>query len=241
MILNILNLEGLSLLSSTLPENRSFSLAVASLSGLVDGLSLCGLTLMILFIGYLLIFIKERKRAMTIGFVFLISVMVTYFLSGVVFAGLLNNLLSQPYYYQVGIYLKDILILLLGIFGILHIHHYFHPSDWAKILRDRLNKVGVPLSILIAVLAVVFVLPCVLPNYLISVQAIYNTFSYPRSTVYIFAYCQLFIIPMLIIMSVFLRAESYARHHQIASEKFRWLRLIKGLSLIAAAVTLYLI
>ena len=76
--------QGLELAS--LLENRGLSFSLIVIAGLLDGVNPCAIGMLILLLGYLLVFAHEPKRMVKLGLIYIITVFITYYLIGVVFS-----------------------------------------------------------------------------------------------------------------------------------------------------------
>ena len=230
-------------------ENRGFTFPIVVLAGLVDGSNICGLTLLLLFVGYLAIHVKDRKRSMKIGFIYLGTIFITYFLVGILFSNFVSSLLEWEYYQLGQQVLNDILIVLLMLAGILNFQDFFFHKKFIfevdtqqrNKFRSYLKKVDIPTTIGLGVVSVMFLLPCSLPLYLGAVSSVTQLFGQSQALWYIFVYCLFFIVPLLITFAVILRTEKVVSDKNIHSGRYRYLKLVKGFIQIGAALGLYFI
>ncbi len=241
--------EQFGLLEATLEENRGLTLGFVVLAGLVDGSNICALGLLFLFTGYLTIHVKDRKRSMRIGLLFLGVIFATYFIAGIILTSVVQSVLSWEYYGDMRTLLNWALIAILTISGLLNIQDFFfnkkivfdtHSQERARI-RQFMKSVDVPGTIILAILATLFLFPCSLPLYMTSVGVLSQVFSHSAVIGYLAVYSLMFVVPLLITLAVILRTEKVFSHKEIHSTRFTWLKLVKASIQFVAAVGVYMI
>ena len=241
--------ESKGLIEATLLENRGLSLAFVMLAGLVDGSNVCALSLLILFVGYLAIFVKDRKRSMKLGFIFLLTVFLSYFLMGILFSATIESLFAWKDFTIFKNIFDWSLIGILMIAGILNFQDFFFSKKFVfdtnskerNFIRRHLKKIDIPTTIFVGFFTTIFLLLCPLPIYSTSASVLVATFSYYKTLAYILVYDLFFILPMLLVFAVILRMEKVVSDKDVHSGKFRWLKLVKGIIQIGAGIGLYLI
>src|SRR3989338_10820517 len=82
-----------------LAENSGFGLTLSAITGIIDGINLCSIHLILLFIGYLLLYIKDRSKAAKVGTLFIFSIFFSYFLFGAALSNIIGQLIGWQYYY----------------------------------------------------------------------------------------------------------------------------------------------
>lgn len=241
--------EQFGLLEATLEENRGLTLGFVVLAGLVDGSNICALGLLFLFAGYLTIHIKDRKRSMKIGLLFLGVIFVSYFLAGVALTSVVQSILSWEHYADMRALLNWGLIAILAVSGLLNVQDFFfnkkivfdtHSQERARI-RQFMKTVDVPGTIILALLSTVFLLPCSLPLYMTSVGVLSQAFSHSVVVAYLAIYSLMFVVPLLVTLAIILRTEKVFSHKEIHSTRFAWLKLVKASIQLLAALGVYLI
>ncbi len=230
-------------------ENRGLSFGLVVLAGLIDGTNVCALTLMLLLAGYLVIHIKDRKRSMRIGFIYLLTVWLTYFFAGAVLAQSIQTLLGWESYGLIRQLLNWVLVSVLVIAGVLNLQDYVMgkkiafdtASPQRHQIRSYMKKVDIPTTIGLGVLSALFLLPCSLPLYLASVGVLAQVFEWQTTLWYVLVYSLMFMVPLLIMLAVLLRAEKAVTERDIRSEKFRTLKFVKAVVQLGAAFGLWMI
>lgn len=239
--------EKSGLLEATLEENRGLTLGFVVLAGLVDGSNICALSILLLFAGYLAVHVKDRKRSMKIGFIFLGTIFLSYFLAGVALSATIQSLLAWESFGVFQAALNGALVAILALAGILNFQDFFFSKKFIfdvdaskrKSIRATLRYIDIPTTIGLGILSTLFLLPCSLPIYLASVGTLSQVFGQGAMIGYVAIYALMFILPLLVMFAVILRAEKVASQKEIHSGKYKWLKLVKGLIQIGAAVGLF--
>jgi cytochrome c biogenesis protein CcdA len=241
--------QEVGLYALTLEENRGFALGLTVLAGLLDGVNICGLTLIILFAGYLAVHIKDRKRSMRLGFVYLLTIFMLYVLAGVAFGSLVQSLEAWSGYQYVHRILNGVLVGVLVVAGALNIQDFFFSKKFIfevgaesrKRFRALLRKVDYFGTVVAGCVSVLFLLPCSLPLYVASVGALSQVYGQAETSMYVFVYVLFFMLPLMITFSVILRTEKIISDKDIHSGKFKLLKLLKGGIQLGAAFLLYVL
>lgn len=230
-------------------ENRGLSLGFVVLAGLIDGTNVCALTLMLLLAGYLIVHVKDRRRSMRIGFIYLITVWLTYFAAGALLAQSIKAVLAWEAYTAVRQVLNITLVSVLALAGVLNLQDFFFSkkfvfdvsSSQRQRIRALLKKIDMPTTVGLGMLSALFLLPCSLPLYLASVGVLAQVFDRWVTLGYVAVYSVMFMVPLLVMLAVLLRAEKVVVEKDIRSERFRFLKLVKAVIQLGAAVGLWLI
>ena len=186
---------------------------------------------------------------MKIGFIFLLTIFMSYFWIGVALSSVVKSLLHWQYYETLRIGLNYTIISILALAGILNIQDFFFSRKFVfsvgtkerKMFREYLEKIDVSGTIGVGILGTLFLLPCSLPIYLGSISVLTQEFVFAHVVFYIFIYSLMFVLPLLVLLSVILRAERVVSDKDIRSERFVWLKLIKGIIQLGVAYGIFLL
>jgi cytochrome c biogenesis protein CcdA len=119
---------------------KSFHLPLIATAGLVDGLNPCAFAIIVFFISFLTLVKYQRKEIAVIGFVFLVSVFITYFLLGL---GILRGLQRLAPFYS----LAKGVNFAIGIFAIILAFLSFRDVYiYKKTGKIKETKLKLPLS-----------------------------------------------------------------------------------------------
>lgn len=235
------------LVEAVLQENAGLSFAFVAVIGLLDGVNPCSIHLMLLLVGYILLFVKDRKKATRIGFTFISTIFVTYFIFGAVFSSSIISLMSDPNFPLIKIWVTYFFAALLAVSGLINMkdaifskHTTLDLEGWqSNFITRNLTGIHHLSTIVLAFISTLFLLPCSLPLYLGSIHIISSTFGIGSTIFYIFIYSLMFVVPLFLVVSVLLRAEQYLKVEDFEADKFRKLRFLESIvQLIIAGVLL---
>jgi cytochrome c biogenesis protein CcdA len=234
------------LISATFQGNQSFSFAFVAIAGLLDGVNPCSIHLILLLVGYLLLFVKDRKRSTQIGFAFIVTIFVTYFIFGAVLSSVIGQLLQASWYIVANKILTWGIAFILGISALINIKDAIvaHQTtidlkNWeTSFISKKLAHLHFPGTILLAFISTIFMLPCSLPLYLGSIHILARTFGMAEMIGFVFIYSFMFVVPLFIVLSVLLRAEQYVNVEDFSPKSYRKLRFVESIVQLAIAAIL---
>lgn len=237
---------------------EQLTLPIVFVAGLVDGINPCAIGLIILLLGYLIIFVhpeeadgkKKQQEIIKIGGVYILSVFLTYFLVGIFFYKFINILVKMPYFGDISLYLKYLLALLIIIAGVINIKDYWwygkgpsleipHSKRW--MLTKYVERASVPSTIILGVLVTLFEMPCSLPLYVGSVSIMHDNLGLVKIILYLLIYNLLFILPLVIIWLLVIGGRRIAELKEWQETKMRLLKLIMGIALVVMGIVLVLL
>lgn len=217
------------------------NLPVLTVAALTNGLNPCGIGMLITFLGYLLVFGGRGKKGgyiVRVGFVYILSVFVTYLMLGLLFYGAAYYLqrlwLAFVFKYFIGgaliiaglIQLKDVFWIDLPI-------HLRMPKAGFEKINKLMANVNTPVTILIGVLTTVFSTPCMLPLYVGTTAVIARSGLGMTKVLGLFMYYNLiFILPLIVIVLVMGKGKQVVEVKEWEHKNTRWMRFILGLSLL---------
>lgn len=245
-IINYIHAHGLS--AAALQGNHGLAIGFVATAGMLDGINPCSVHLMLLLVGYLLLFVKNRKRANRIGFIFIATIFITYFVFGAALSAAIGSLLLSSWYFAANTALTWSIAAILAVSAVINLKDAVRAQsatidmkDWeSSFFAKRLKNMHIPGTILLAFISTLFLLPCSLPLYLGSVHILANTFGFGKSLFYIFLYSLMFVVPLFIILSVLFGAEQYVNVENFSPEYYRKLRFFEGLVQLAVVALLLL-
>lgn len=221
------------------------SIPLLTVAALTNGLNPCGIGLMITFLGYLIVFGgkgKDKNWILKIGGIYILSVFVTYLLTGLLFYGV-------AYYIQrwwiVSIF-KYIIGAMLVIAGGIQLKDVFFPDSPIHLrmsmkgfekLTKLMAKASFGVTALIGFLTTIFSTPCMLPLY-VGTTAVIARSGLPMINVLgLFLYYNLvFILPLIIILSVMAGGRKVMDMKEWEHKNTKWLRFVLGIVLIGVGV-----
>lgn len=237
---------------------ETLTLPIVIVAGLVDGINPCAIGLIILLLGYLIIFVhpeeqdgeKKVKEIFKIGGIYILTVFATYFLVGVVFYKFIDVLITMPYFGDVSLYLKYVLAFLIVIAGLINIKDYWwHGKGFSLevsqkrrwMLTNFIERASIPSTIILGILVTLFEMPCSLPLYVGSVSIMHDNLGLVRIIFYLLLYNLLFVLPLVLIWLLVLKGEKIAVLKEWQEAKLKTLKLIMGIALVVMGVILVLL
>lgn len=236
------------LVEAVLQENVGLSFAFVAVTGLLDGVNPCSIHLMLLLVGYILLFVKDRKKATRIGFTFIITIFFTYFIFGAALSASIMSIISNPNFPLIKTWLTYFFAGLLTVSALINIkdsifskHTTLDLEGWqSSFITKHLTGIHHFSTVILAFISTLFLLPCSLPLYLGSIHIISSTFGLWSTIFYVFIYSLMFVIPLFLVVSVLLRAEQYLKVEDFEADKFRKLRFLESIvQLIIAGVLVF--
>jgi cytochrome c biogenesis protein CcdA len=240
--------QGLQL--ATMLENRGISFALIATTGLLDGINPCAIGMLILLLGYLLVFAHDSHRMVRIGLIYIATVFATYLLIGVLFSQLVYQLISQPWYQEVSHIIKYVIIAAIWVAALINIKDFFAYGKWfslgvskgeVPLLLKLIKKVDWHTTILLGIAVTVFELPCSLPLYVGSIAIMTQTFHYVRTILYLLLYNLMFITPLVIVFAVLVKTHHIFEAKDVQERVNKWMKLTMGIAQVLIGVGLLLL
>lgn len=230
-------------------QNKKITLPLIIGAGLIDGINPCAIGLLILLLGYLMVFAKQPERMLKTGIVYIITIFLTYFLIGLIFSQVVYYLITWKYYYQISrifLYVIASLIILVGLVNIKDFFWYGKgftlgvSPNRTPVLMRYMQRVSLPATIVLGVLVTLFELPCSLPLYVGAVTLISGQFTF-MTIVYLLFYNLMFILPLIIIFLILLSSKRIFELKDWQERANRWMKLSMGLAQIAIGIVLLIL
>ncbi len=170
-------------------------------AGLLDSLNPCAISIALLFIALMFTLQKSRSLILRIGFFYIISIFLTYFLIGL---GLLKvaHIFSTPHF------VAKLGAIIAIIFGILNLKEYFFPNLPLKIrmpqsarhkISEWAHKASIPAAIVVGVIVGICEFPCSGAVYLAIVGLLSVKVSFFAGVLYLLVYNVMFVLPLVLI------------------------------------------
>ena len=245
---NACSQKGLQL--SALLENRGISFPLVAVAGLIDGTNPCAIGMLILLLGYVMVFAHQPERMVKIGLIYIASIFVTYFLIGLVFSQFIYKLLEWPLYQAVSHIIKYVIIGFIWLAALINIKDVFWYGKWfslgvtkgeVPILMRMIKKVDWHTTILLGMAVAIFELPCSLPLYVGAIAIMTSAFNYLTTLVYLLVYNLMFIVPLIIVYAVLIRTRHIFEAKDVQERSNRWMKLSMALAQILIGIGLLFI
>jgi len=216
-----------------------------TIAGLVDGINPCAIGMMVMLLGYLLVFAKQPERVIKTGLLYVGTVFVTYLVVGL---GLYNFVSqfdltgeAQVLNWVVGgvltivglIQLKDF----LGIEGGLHLRI---PTASKERLQGLVEKVSYPTTIILGILVTLLETPCSLPIYVGTATILSQSgMAFPLVMGYFLYYNFLFVLPLLVVLALMWKGQKLVEMKEWEHKAKRWMHL--GLAVVLLGMGVWLL
>lgn len=224
------------------------SFPLVTLAGLIDGVNPCAIGMLVLLLGYLIVFAKKEKQVFKIGLVYIMTVYLTYLLVGLIFFQSVTFLsqsgFSLWFRRAIGVILilagiinlKDYLAFYLNaesrLYRILDKFHLEVPEASHKILRKYVEKSTIPATIILGVLVTLFETPCSLPIYVGTATILAQSGLPPILIMFYFLYYNfLFVLPLIVIWQIVLKTKRLVEIREWEHKAKKWMKLSLGLLL----------
>jgi cytochrome c biogenesis protein CcdA len=226
-------------------KEEFLSLPMITVAGLVDGINPCAIGMMVMLLGYLLVFAKKPERVLKTGLLYVGTVFVTYLVVGL---GLYNFVSqfdltggAQVLNWVVGGALTLVgLIQLKDFLGIEGGPHLRIPSASKERLQGLVEKTSYPTVIVLGILVTLLETPCSLPIYVGTATILSQSgMAFPLIMSYFLYYNFLFVLPLLVVLFVMWRGQKLVQVKEWEHKAKKWMHL--GLAVVLLAMGIYLI
>lgn len=240
--------QGLQL--ATMLENRGISFALIAVAGLLDGINPCAIGMLILLLGYLMVFIHEPHRMVRLGLIYIITIFATYFLIGIIFSQFIYQLLAQSWYQEISHIIEYIIIGAIWVAAVINIKDFFAYGKWfslgvskgeVPLLLKLIKKVDWHATILLGITVTIFELPCSLPLYVGSIAIMTQTFHYVKTIGYLLVYDLMFITPLFIVYAILVKTHHIFEAKDVQERFNKWMKLSMGIAQILIGIGLLLL
>ena len=240
--------EGIYL--TNLFQSHQFSLPLIAFAGLIDSINPCAIGMLILLLGYLLVFAKKPERMKKIGGVYILTIFITYFVLGFIFSQLIYPLIAWPYYKTVGKILKYLIVGLIWLIALINLKDFFWfgkgftlgiSPKRVPLLMKYIEKASLPATIILGILVTLFELPCSLPLYVGAIVYMTSIFSFFKTVFYLLIYNIIFVLPLIVIFLILLKTKKIFEAKDFQERANRYMKLSMALAQIAIGIILLLI
>lgn len=221
------------------------SLPLITIAGLVDGINPCAIGMMVMLLGYLLVFAKKPERVIKTGLLYIGTVFVTYLVVGLG----LYSLVSQYdlsggakvlRYIISGVLIIAGLIQFKDFLGIEGGPHLRIPTASKSKLMTLIEKVSYPATVLLGVLVTLLETPCSLPIYVGTATILANSgMAMPIIVLYFLYYNFLFVLPLIVVLVVLWRGKKLIEVKEWEHKAKKWMHL--GLAVVLLAMGVWLV
>lgn len=225
-------------------KEEFLSFPMITIAGLVDGINPCAIGMMVMLLGYLLVFAKKPERVIKTGLLYVGTVFVTYLVVGLGLysfvsqfdlsggATILNWIVGGVLFSAGLIQLKDF----LGIEGGPHLRI---PTASKERLQGLVERVSYPTTIILGILVTLLETPCSLPIYVGTATILSQSgMAFPLVMGYFLYYNFLFVLPLLIVLVLMWRGQKLVEMKEWEHKAKRWMHLSLAVVLLGMGVWL---
>lgn len=220
------------------------SFPLVTIAGIADGINPCAIGMMVMLLGYLIVFAKKPEKVLRIGLTYVATVFVTYLAIGLVFYSLVSQLQSVISLSLV----NRAMGIVLGLAALVMLKdvvwpdspiHLRIPGASKEKLLSLIEKVSIPAVVLLGFLVTVLETPCSLPLYVGTATVLANSgLPWPVVVLYFLYYNFLFVLPLLIVLFLVWRGKKIVELKEWEHKAERWMKLSLGTLLLAMSVWL---
>ena len=216
-----------------------------TIAGLVDGINPCAIGMMVMLLGYLLVFAKKPERVLKTGLLYVGTVFTTYLVVGLGLynfvsqfdlsggARVLNIVVGSVLFLAGLIQFKDF----LGIEGGPHLRI---PTASKERLQGLVEKVSYPTTVVLGILVTLLETPCSLPIYVGTATILSQSgMAFPLVMAYFLYYNFLFVLPLIIVLIVMWRGQRLVEVKEWEHKAKRWMHL--GLAVVLLGMGVWLV
>lgn len=223
------------------------SFPIVTLAGLMDGINPCAIGMLILLLGYLIVFAKKPERVIKTGILYIGTIYVTYFILGLLFYESVASLDLLG----VRFFVNRVLGLLLLAAALINIKDFFLYSytgkqgKWYKIfdkvhleipqksknfLMKYVEKVSYPGTVILAFFVTLVETPCSLPLYVGTATVLSKAgLSNLQVLLYFMYYNLLFVMPLIVLLILVWRGKKTVELSEWRHINTKWMKLGLGL------------
>lgn len=226
-------------------NGKQITFPLVTVAGIVDGINPCAIGMILLLLGYLLIFARQPEKILRLGGAYILTVYLTYLVIGLVFYRSVETLNFSPY----RLIFDRILGVVLLLAGTLNIKDFFFPGKGLSLeipqsarpkLLELVEKVSLPTTIVLGVLVTLLETPCSLPIYIGTATILnYSGLASWLVLLYFLYYNLLFVLPLLVILFLVWRSREIISLKEWEHRAKRWMKL--GLGTLLVLMSLWLL
>ena len=228
-----------------LAKNGSLvSLPLVTVAGLADGVNPCAIGMLLLLLGYLIVFARKPQDVVKIGGVYIATVFLTYLMIGLVFYqtvswfhassmfGLINKVIGATLLVGGLIQIKDFWLPNVG-------PHLKIPSASKNVLMKYVEQGSIPATAVLAVLVTALETPCSLPLYVGTATVLSQSGMAPLLVAGYFIYYNfLFVLPLIVLLLMVWKGKKIIELNEWKHKAERWMQLVLGVLMVLLGIWL---
>lgn len=225
-------------------KEQFLSLPMITVAGLVDGVNPCAIGMMVMLLGYLLVFAKKPERVLKTGLLYVGTVFITYLIVGLGLYSFVSQFdlsggAKVLNYIVGGVLLIAGLIQAKDFFGIEGGPHLRIPTASKERLQGLVEKVSYPTTIILGILVTLLETPCSLPIYVGTATILSQSgMAFPLVVLYFLYYNFLFVLPLIVVLLVMWKGQKMVTMKEWEHKAKRWMHLALAVVLLAMGIWL---
>lgn len=226
-------------------KEQFLSFPMITVAGLVDGINPCAIGMMVMLLGYLLVFAKKPERVLKTGLLYVGTVFVTYLVVGLG----LYSFISQFDLSGGAKVLNWIVGGVLSVAGLIQFKdflgieagpHLRIPTASKERLQGMVERVSYPTTILLGILVTLLETPCSLPIYVGTATILSQSgMAFPLVLAYFLYYNLLFVLPLIVVLVIMWRGQKLVAVKEWEHKAKRWMHL--GLAMVLLSMGIWLL
>lgn len=228
-------------------KEELLSLPMITVAGLVDGINPCAIGMMVMLLGYLLVFAKKPERVIKTGLLYIGTVFTTYLVVGLG----LYSIVAKIDFSTGAKVLNWVVATILGIAGLIQFKdflgiekgpHLRIPTASKARLMTLIEKVNYPATVLLGILVTLLETPCSLPIYVGTATILSQSgMALPLVVLYFLYYNFLFVLPLIVVLVVMWKGQKLVEMKEWEHKAKKWMHLSLAVVLLGMSAWLYLI
>lgn len=225
-------------------KEQFLSLPMITVAGLVDGINPCAIGMMVMLLGYLLVFAKKPERIIKTGLLYIVTVFVTYLIVGLG----LYSFVSKFDLSGGAKFLNTLIGVVLTVAGIIQFKdflgieagpHLRIPTASKERLQGMVEKVSYPATMVLGVLVTLLETPCSLPIYVGTATILSQSgMPLPYVMMYFLYYNFLFVLPLIVVLIIVWRGQKLVEIKEWEHKAKKWMHLALSLVLLTMGIWL---
>lgn len=214
------------------------SFPLITIAGLVDGINPCAIGMIVMLLGYLVVFAKKPERVIKIGLTYIVSIFITYLVIGLAFYSVVSQIQEVI---SVGI-VNRVIGVILGVAALLMLKdvvwpdspiHLRIPGASKQKLMGLIEKVSLPATVVLGIAVTVLETPCSLPIYVGTATILANSgMALPLVVAYFLYYNLLFVLPLIVVLLVVWKGKQLVEIREWEHKAEKWMKLSLGVVLL---------
>lgn len=228
-------------------KEQFLSFPMITVAGLVDGINPCAIGMMVMLLGYLLVFAKKPERVLKTGLLYVGTVFATYLVVGLG----LYSFVSQFDLSGGAKVLNWIVGTILTIAGLIQFKdflgietgpHLRIPTASKDKLQALIEKTSYPTTIILGILVTLLETPCSLPIYVGTATILSQSgMAFPLVIGYFLYYNFLFVLPLIVVLVIMWRGKKLVEVKEWEHKAKKWMHLGLAVVLLGMGAWLLLI